>query len=480
MKLYHYRSIENAILELENGTFHFSTREELNDPLEGYLKIYWQGDNIAWEGLLKNYICSVDNAISLFLLQADSDMLHQNILVWDIHQNDHVPLGRIWTQLGEDFISDTEVKKLISFYGNNGFKVYKDELTFLLRYFHTKALILCIKSNMQHGIIDENEGQRLLEVFKHKATDIPEELLEKELPSDEERARLTKTMKNYIQDLLEYFYLSKSDIPKLNSEDSTQEHIGDVSKEENQMRNWLSIVVDFPDTYTSQLMDLIYPAAYITCFSAQNNDSVMWGNYADNHKGVCLIYETDINDTIEVKDKSGYKTGENGEVVSIYSWIKKSIQKVIYGGDICERNFFESLGRLTFSQIRSWLTNDDETSDCYNAYKNKEEWHKQYWEIFQLKNCRKMKEWAYEEEYRLIIDNTFGDHEKPEERNLPYNSKALKGVFFGIRTSEYDKKRVIDAIRKSNYNSVLFYQAEYDEELQKINVREKNVWNQKS
>lgn len=91
-----------------------------------------------------------------------------------------------------------------------------------------------------------------------------------------------------------------------------------------------------------------------------------------------------------------------------------------------------------------------------------------------------MKEWAYEEEYRLIIDNTFGDHEKPEERNLPYNSKALKGVIFGIRTSEYDKKRVIDAIRKSNYNSVLFYQAEYDEELQKINVREKNVWNQKS
>ena len=38
MKLYHYRSIENAILELKNGTFHFSTREELNDPLEGYLK----------------------------------------------------------------------------------------------------------------------------------------------------------------------------------------------------------------------------------------------------------------------------------------------------------------------------------------------------------------------------------------------------------------------------------------------------------
>ena len=34
--------------------------------------------------------------------------------------------------------------------------------------------------------------------------------------------------------------------------------------------------------------------------------------------------------------------------------------------------------------------------------------------------------------------------------------------------------------KKSNYSSVMFYQAEYDEEIQKINVREKSVWNTKS
>lgn len=480
MNLYHYRSIENAILELENGTFHFSTREELNDPLEGYLKIYWQGDKIAWEGLLKNYICSIDNVISLFLLQADSDMLRQNTLVWDIHHNDHVPLGKIWCQLTKKFISDEEIKKAISFYGNNNLKVYKDELAFLLRYFHTKAPILCIESHMEHGLIDKSDGQKLLDIFKHKTTDIPENLFEKNIPSDEERKYLIKIMKNYVQDLLEYFYLSNPDMPKLNSEDATQTSIDNDSKKEKQMRNWLSIVVDFPDTYTSQLIDFIYPTAYITCFSAQNNDSVMWGNYANNHKGVCLIYETDNDNKIEVMDNSGCKTGENGKIVPTYSWIKKPISKVTYGDEICERNFFESFGRLTFSQIRSWLASEDEISYCYETYKNKEEWHKQYWEIFQLKNCHKMKEWSYEDEYRLIIDNTFGDHEKPEERNLPYNPNSLKGVIFGIRTSEYDKTRIINAIKKSNYSSVMFYQAEYDEEIQKINVREKSVWNTKS
>ena len=40
MKLYHYRSISSALLEIENGTFHFASKEELNDPLEGLSLIH--------------------------------------------------------------------------------------------------------------------------------------------------------------------------------------------------------------------------------------------------------------------------------------------------------------------------------------------------------------------------------------------------------------------------------------------------------
>ena len=38
MKLYHYRSISSALLEIENGTFHFASKEELNDPLGGIVQ----------------------------------------------------------------------------------------------------------------------------------------------------------------------------------------------------------------------------------------------------------------------------------------------------------------------------------------------------------------------------------------------------------------------------------------------------------
>ena len=56
MKLYHYRSISSALLEIENGTFHFASKEELNDPLEGFVRVFWQGDKMAWEGLFRHYI----------------------------------------------------------------------------------------------------------------------------------------------------------------------------------------------------------------------------------------------------------------------------------------------------------------------------------------------------------------------------------------------------------------------------------------
>ena len=47
MKLYHYRSISSALLEIENGTFHFASKEELNDPLEGFVRVFWE---IRWPG----------------------------------------------------------------------------------------------------------------------------------------------------------------------------------------------------------------------------------------------------------------------------------------------------------------------------------------------------------------------------------------------------------------------------------------------
>ena len=74
MNLYHYRSVESARKEIECRTFRYADRNELNDPLEGYAQIYWKGDCPAWEGLFRNYICSVYYAVVGIQLNASEEL----------------------------------------------------------------------------------------------------------------------------------------------------------------------------------------------------------------------------------------------------------------------------------------------------------------------------------------------------------------------------------------------------------------------
>ena len=57
--LFRFRSI-HALLdghhELENQEIYFSPPEQLNDPLEGFKAIFWQGDAIVWTNLLRHYL----------------------------------------------------------------------------------------------------------------------------------------------------------------------------------------------------------------------------------------------------------------------------------------------------------------------------------------------------------------------------------------------------------------------------------------
>lgn len=70
------------------------------------------------------------------------------------------------------------------------------------------------------------------------------------------------------------------------------------------------------------------------------------------------------------------------------------------------------------------------------------------------------------------------DYSDPGSRNLKYDPKRLKGVIFGIKTSEYDKMRILKALRKhaDKYDGFKFYQAEYDARSQSISIREKMFW----
>ena len=55
--LYKFRNCENMLKydELEEECLWFSNTSNLNDPGEGLINFFWQGDEVAWLGLFKNY-----------------------------------------------------------------------------------------------------------------------------------------------------------------------------------------------------------------------------------------------------------------------------------------------------------------------------------------------------------------------------------------------------------------------------------------
>lgn len=464
MELYHYRSIETALKELENGTFRFSSREEVNDPIEGYLRVYWRGDKAAWEGLFRNYICSLMNAIVAYRIGADNDILHHRTLISDLNWFYEKPIGRIFKDMSRVFLQEDCVQDIASYYGDNTLFVYEKELKFILSLIHIRAYELCLKYAGENNILSKDEAERIMPPHI-KEISSPFQIL-KERPIDNTgREQLFTIFGVVFEDSREYQYARhaiKDGLVLYGEKTDTDLQKKDHRNEQDLMhRDWLSISVDFYKAYINQLKEMVYPEGFFVCFSAEKDNSSMWGNYADGHKGVCLVYETDYRRSKESKNA-----------------LLPQPRKVVYGGEPLERNFFETFGRLTRPQIELWLTGKDGISRCMSSFSDEETWRNNYWAVFNQIYLRKTKEWQHENEYRMVIDNSFYNYLTPESRMLPYDYRMLKGVVFGIRTSENDKKRVLEALitKKDKLHDFVFYQSEFDSKRQTIVVREKVGW----
>lgn len=468
MKFYHYRSISSALLEMENGTFHFAAKEELNDPLEGFVCVYWQGDKAAWEGLFRHYIYSVARALDLYLLKAEDRKLYHDTLVVDVQYYKNNFWRKLFLKLGDDFLADLDVQRLAEFYGNHYLKASEKEILCILRYIHNSALIKCIKAFKENSLISEAEAENQIKIMNFSSP-VEETVngMEKLLSDETKRIVGIEALEKIFEDVQELAYIEQG----IENEAFLHgKHFGEqiYSKENEfaleaqQHRKWLIVMVDFPKVFVEQLKDMIYPQSYVVCFSGKNDDSAMWGNYADCHRGVCLIYDTGDEARIEVGGKH----------------IPLDVRAVSYGGEIIECNFFQILGRLTMAQIREWLLGIEGISSCYDAFSDVEEWRKRYWEIYDAKTYRKTKAWEHENEFRAAVSNEFGEFDTPQKQNMSFDWKILKGVIFGIRTSEYDKKQIMDKLikHKDELSDFTFYQAEYAADEQKIRIRKKDVW----
>ena len=231
-------------------------------------------------------------------------------------------------------------------------------------------------------------------------------------------------------------------------------------------RNKNFVVIDFPERYLEAIEGIAFPEWYTACFMSECTNSSIWGNYAVNHTGVCLVFEGE--------------DAANGHFLSLKGTIghsptgpvkgkqRRQFHPVSYSEGYAKIDFFRSLGRLPGPTVNStWYCDADKNASVCSQefFDDPEAWHRKYWETFLGDTLRKTKDWAYENEYRLVLHGVVADYSSPENRTLTYDFESLKGLIFGINTRIEDKLRIIDIIdRKCKDNKradFKFYQAYY-------------------
>lgn len=468
---YRFRSIENLIGrgELENSTIYFASPEELNDPMEGYRDLFFEGDIIVWKNLFRHYLLCLDHVYSIMFIagEKNADLSEKSLPI-------HCSIEDLGTEVFKTRFESLnnkfqeECKDLIEKITKRETKIRRDELSYYFDNIHHLALDLIDETY-------ENKGSSKSKKMKSKY-------------SFSDVLSLASTTLDLLPEV-------KKQTKKENTEDIMFNIMSDINKEmklhsrcrldiENKTPNKNFILYEFTEAFVNSLEKLMYPTWYTACFMSEGsiNNSSVWGSYASNHKGVCLIFEPNTNDDdkyFNITKKVGI--GSSGY---IYGPRTVKLQKINYDEGYAEIDFFKSIGNLSSPKLMStwYIDAENNLSSCAkDIVDDKGNWRENHWKTFYKDLFVKTKDWKYENEYRVIINELDHTELEKKDKTIEYDFNHLKGIIFGIRTSTETKLKILDIIDKKLEDSkrvdFKFFQAYYSHEDKEIKHKELTFFN---
>ena len=443
--LYRFRSID-ALLdkyhELEKEHIYFASPEELNDPMEGFRDIVWKGDRIVWENFFKHYVYCSHQGLFQAILAGDSEELSAQDIpilgIWD----QLPPKGqRSFDDVWDRFLNLPNIPEIIEALSNSSRSIRYRELRHYLRSMKSIVTNEIIQSYVVHKVLPESEKPKPIKESLVQA--FFKEILTWIIQNDE-----AKTEQETQVELLKIEAIIDNNIIFMHQED--------LDTPETLRKNYQLGLYDFPSTYLSEIDKLIWPNWYAACFMKCYHNSSVWGHYADQHRGACLIFES---------VKTGAYTGLNLSQGAGKGAKAMRFFKVDYADEPDEIDFFSSLCYLPEEDLkRLWYTDArGNVSECFLP--DNESLRQRHLHAFYRGVTVKTKDWEYEQEYRLILPDLSGDFDDVDERKLSYDFNLLKGIIFGINTT-YDHKAkiaeiILDKCKKYNRTDFKFYQAYY-------------------
>lgn len=455
--MYRFRSI-NSVLgeykELENQEIFLQSLNRLNDPMEGEMDINFKGDEVVWRNLLNHYIKCLEDTVysSLYLQENDEEIkLLANI---QILKREYTDIEKqIMTKVDNDMIEEQEemllqIKK--RFFSNEFIlglagklskidrSIHKEELLSYLRIIHPFAIEAVNEVFAEYGIMKKINilSDNIINDFISEF----EFIYKLSLEQDEKKCEEFFQCLNEREEQIKLLYICNN----------SQKKIYEKS---------VLIFDMFPKLYLEQIDKLLYPDWYTACFMTDYTNSSVWGNYGDNHKGVCLIFKT--------KDNNGKK------VITLYDPDGRKqdfqLKKVNYQNKFIEVDFFKSLGALPEWELKkNWFADENgNISRIFGSIKNwNREWKKFHWKSFDNATTTKIEDWKYENEYRIILPDLLGgEFIEDNTRKYKYDFNDLEGIIFGIKTSQTNKIKIMKIIKekciKENRKEFNFYQAKY-------------------
>ena len=452
--LYRYRSIEKILKykELKNLSIYFSKLNELNDQMEDYMNIVWQGDEIAFQGLFKHYLYTLTKVYyEAFIRNIDKKIdfdklpifLSTNILKLN-------EIKTIFKSIYYKFFSPQFIDSIPKKLAQSNKKFTADEILLILKSIHFYAYSV-INTEMQQYVKEINF------------------LKDKENNKKYYEVKSWKEYYEIIDLLISNSYSKKKVLREINQFNSqykfSKTNVNDRNKDINTY-NTEVLFFDFPDLYIKDIKRLLYNNFCVVCFSKTFRNEPLWAHYANNENGICLRYKIRQDKSFNYIDLNYpselhmYKKRNK-----IKRTLKKyKLNKVIYSDNYPEIDFFTSLGCFPRSILEDfWLTNYDKTqfSSCLQHYNNKE-WYNNYHKKATEYICTKSKNWKYEKEYRIFeTEAIFNGYEKSQSRIAQYKFDDLDSIIFGRKVSIEDKKKIIKIINrhctKNKVNNLKFY-----------------------
>lgn len=424
--MYRFRNVENLIgkyQELEKQQIYFAALDELNDPLEGTRRYFWQGDKTVWINLLKHYLLCLEHVILLSRLLNDNETISKkDIPIYKNVKNLPTEIYKERIQkIYNKFFSDKFVQAYIQFIVKNPNKIYLEEMYVHLKLLSGTALNSIFEIDIQSELLPNIEKPYPKVIQRNIDLDFAD--VWKELDKSQ-YMQLMEVIHNELKIWDNELLLKFKNSPKLQS-----------------------VVIEFPQMYLDSIVELTYPKAYVACFMDNCSNSSIWGTYGVNHTGVCLKFKTNKdNPMLALKAISGYSSSMG----NIYNYRDFPLQPIEYSACFEELDFFRNLGRLPIPQlIEQWYTNDNgELSICAeNIFSQEDEWRNQYWSIYESAYLKKLPAWSHEREYRIILSSVLDSYDDPKNRLLEYKFEDLEAIIFGMNTPKEAKIKIIDIVK---------------------------------